>query len=173
MNTNNVNSEANVLDKCIQHIGEGTSWLQAVLVVIIGIQVVLRYVFNIAFVALEELQWHLYSVCFLLGFSYAVVKKSHIRTDIIYSRFSLKTRLIIDILSYLLLLLPFLVLAIYHSLFFVQWSFMHNEHSVDALGLPYRWIIKAFIPITLSIFGLAAVSQTIRIVGQLRKLGKN
>ena len=53
---------------------------------IIVINVVARYVFDEGRIELEELQWHLYSVGFLFGMSYAYQADTHIRVDVLHER---------------------------------------------------------------------------------------
>ncbi len=82
------NGLSNLPDRIVIGIGNAASWLIALLIVIILFQVVLRYMFHKSFVALEEVQWHLYAVVVLLSISYSYVKDSHIRLDIMHSQFS-------------------------------------------------------------------------------------
>lgn len=147
------------IDGTIRWIGQSASWFCLVLVFIICISVVLRYFFGISSLGFDELQWHIYSACWLLGFSYATVEGSHVRNDILYNRFSELTQLRIDFYGYLFLVLPFTCLVIYHSYFFAEWAYLQNEGSIDPGGLPHRWIIKSALPIGFTIFAIATISR--------------
>ncbi|MFG1488246.1 hypothetical protein ABMA58_03220 [Oceanospirillum sp. HFRX-1_2] len=59
------------LDKIVLSAGKIFAWAYVVLMVVIIVQVVLRYGFNHGLVVLEELQWHLYAVGVMFGVSYA------------------------------------------------------------------------------------------------------
>lgn len=162
---------SNKVDKAIFAIGNAASWFGLVLVVIVCTSVFLRYVMGVSNLWFDELQWHIYSACFMIGFAYSAVRGTHVRNDLLYNRFSERVRLWIDLLSYALLLLPFCIIAVYHSLSFVQWAWVQNEGSIDPGGLPARWIIKSFLPIGFGLFAIAALSQIYQTIGKLKNLG--
>ncbi len=166
------NTISDVLDHLIRRIGDATSWLCLALVALIVSSVMLRYVLSVSSLALDELQWHIYSLSWLIGFSYATVEGSHVRNDILYNKFSQIARLRIDLCSYLFLLLPFVGIAIYHSVFFVKWAYLQNEGSLDPGGLPYRWIIKTALPVGFALLGLSAISRIIDLSRQIASLKK-
>ena len=61
------------LDNILRSIGEWVSWVWMLLLAVIIVNVVLRYLFSEGRVEFEEIQWHLYSVGFLLGLPFAFV----------------------------------------------------------------------------------------------------
>jgi TRAP-type mannitol/chloroaromatic compound transport system permease small subunit len=152
------------LEQFILKIGHAFSWLSALLIFAIIVQVVFRYVFNSGLVKLEELQWHLYGALIMVGLSYANILDSHVRVDLLYQRFSKKTKSVIEIGGIVLLLIPFLYVVFFHSLDFVKDSFIHNEHSAAPNGLPYRWLIKAFIPLGCILFFISSIARLLRSV---------
>jgi len=153
---------ADTLDSFILKIGRVVSWANFILIVVTIFQVILRYGFNHGLVVLEELEWHLYSFAFMIGLSYALITNSHVRVDVIQSRFSQKTREFIDLFGHIFLLLPFIAALTYYGWEFTASSFALNEHSNAPLGLPFRWIIKSVIPISFVLLGVATVSRIIR-----------
>ena len=76
------------IDRHVLKVGEILSWIWLALMIIIFLNVVLRYGFSQGRIELEELQWHLYSIGFLFGLSYAYVDDKHIRVDVFHERFS-------------------------------------------------------------------------------------
>ena len=161
---------ASRIDSFIRWISEAASWFCLVLVAIICTSVVLRYFFGISSLGFDELQWHIYSASWLLGFSYATAIQTHVRNDILYGRFSKLTQLRIDFYGYLFLVLPFVGLAVYHSYFFAEWAYQQNEGSIDPGGLPHRWIIKSALPIGFALFGLSAVARLLDISSEIRAI---
>lgn len=159
---------ADSLDKFILNIGKVVSWTNFVLIIVTLLQVILRYGFNHGLVMLEELEWHLYSFAFMIGLSYSLVTNSHVRVDVLQSRFSRTTREFIDIIGHLFLLIPFLLVLIYYGWEFTSSSFALNESSATPLGLPFRWIIKSVIPISFVLMMIAAVSRIIRSIAIIR-----
>ena len=151
----------NIIDRFILGVGSILSWGAVILIAIIIFQVVLRYGFRSGFVVLEELQWHLYAIGVMFGLSFAQVKDSHIRVDLLHARFSERTQRIFEILGILFLLLPFCWVVFYNSLDFLYDSWRVNERSDAPLGLCCRWGIKSVIPISIAMLALAAVSRLI------------
>ncbi len=163
----------NFPDRLIIGIGNKAAWLTAVLIVMILVQVVLRYLFQTSFVALEEIQWHLYAVIIMLSISYSFVKDTHIRLDIVHSRLSKPTKQVIEILGIILFLWPIAFVFFIHSLEFVSESFRVGERSDAPMGLGYRWAIKSVIPVSFFLLFLGSLSRLFRAVSYLKnRLGK-
>lgn len=155
-------------DRWILRIGRFFSWANVLLIVVTVTQVVLRYGFNHGLVVLEELEWHLYAVAFMFGLSYALTTNSHVRVDLLNAKLSRKTREWIDLLGHIFLLLPFVVACIYYGWEFFYSSWIHNERSAAPLGLPWRWLIKSVIPISIAMLGAATISKIIRSISIIR-----
>jgi TRAP-type mannitol/chloroaromatic compound transport system permease small subunit len=151
-------------DTFIEWLGSAVSWLNSILVVNIVVQVVLRYVLGEGKIWLEELEWHFYAILLLVGLSYCLVSDTHVRLDIFYQKFSETSRHYVDLFGMLFLVLPFFFILFYHGLGFVATAWHVNESSPHPLGLPYWWIIKSFIPLTMFLVILAALSRIVRAV---------
>jgi len=104
-----------------------------------------RYLFHGGSVALQEWEWHLFDILFLLGLSYTLQSDKHVRVDIFYSRFSPRTKAIVDTVSQLFLVIPFTLLILYVSWDFVAISYAQHEVSADPGGLTHRYLIKGMI----------------------------
>jgi TRAP-type mannitol/chloroaromatic compound transport system permease small subunit len=160
------------IDTFIDRLGSVTCWLNSILVVNIVVQVVLRYALGEGKIWLEELEWHFYAVLLLVGLSYCLVSDTHVRLDVLHRKFSQTKREMIDLFGMLLLVLPFFTILFYHGLGFLATAWHVNESSPHPLGLPYWWIIKAFIPATMLLVILAALSRIVRAVMILRQIRK-
>ena len=163
------NKFSDVIDAIIRGIGHFCMWTNIVLIVVIILQVILRYGFGHGLVLLEELQWHLYALGIMFGASYAIMMDSHIRVDIIHARLSQKWRNRWDLFGIVFLLLPFAIVIFHQSLDFVYESWRVNERSDAPLGLPWRWAIKGVIPITFALLIAATISRAVRIIAVLRR----
>ena len=157
------------LDNLIRQIGHVVCMVNALLIVAIIGNVALRYGFSNGQVWLEELQWHFYAIGVMMGLSYAQINDSHIRVDILHARFSDRTKRIVEIIGILLFILPFVWVVFYHSLDFVADAWRTDERSAAPLGLPFRWAIKAVIPLSFGLLGLAIFSRLYRDVYLLVK----
>lgn len=150
------------LDNAVIMIGRTTGWLTVVLVAAIIAQVVLRYGFKSGMSSLEELQWHLYAVIFMIALSYSLVQDAHIRLDLLHQRFSPRLKEWVEVIGIIFLLMPMVVVFFLHGLPFAAKSFSIMERSPAPTGLPYRFIIKSFLPIGIGLLGIAALSRLIR-----------
>lgn len=165
---NRISEMADMADRLILTIGHISAWLIAVLMVTILLQVILRYMFNISFVSLEEIQWHLYAVIIMIGLSYSFVKDSHIRLDIIHARFSRRSKEKIEIMGIICFLWPMIFVFFMHGLSFVSDSFRVGEVSDAPTGLAYRWAIKSIIPIAFFLLFTGSISRLAKAVHYLR-----
>lgn len=159
---------AGAVDRFILRTGHVLCWANALLIVVIVVQVILRYGFGRGMVALEELEWHLFAVAFMFGLSYAVVTDAHVRVDLLSSRMSTSARAWVEILGITLLLLPFIVIVIIYGWEFFWSSWVRHERSLAPMGLPYRWAIKAVIPLSFIVLGLAALTRLTRTIQNLK-----
>jgi TRAP-type mannitol/chloroaromatic compound transport system permease small subunit len=154
-----------------EKIGFGVSWLTGLLVIVVCYDVFGRYLLKTSTVAVQELEWHLFGVIFLLGAAYTLKHNGHVRVDVFYTRFSEKTKAIVDFVGSLVFLIPFALVVIWSSKNFVSNAIMFNETSPDPGGLPARYILKAMIPagfFLLFLQGLALACQSL-----LKILGGN
>lgn len=155
------------LDRVIRFVGDSVSWLWLALVLVIILNVTMRYVFGEGRIELEEIQWHIYAVGFLIGISYVIESDDHVRVDLLHSHFSLKAQAWVEFVGITLFLMPFMVLVIYYSIPFVTNSFLAGESSQAPGGLPYRWAIRAVLLIGFSLMFVAALSRLSRVTSLL------
>ena len=134
------------------------------LLLVIVANVTLRYLFDDGRIEFEELQWHLYSIGFLLGLSYGYVDDAHIRVDVLRERLSPTLQAWIELYGTLLLLLPFLLLVLINAFPFVIYSFQTGEISESAGGLPFRWLIKGFLLIGFMGLLVVAIARLTRVM---------
>lgn len=165
--TNDAPGICKALDGFIRHTGHLVSWLAAVLIGVIIIQVILRYVFGRGLVVLEEVQWHLYAIGIMFGLSYALVSDSHIRLDLLHDRFPKRRKEKVEIFGIVFLLLPMIIVILIHAWPFLYDAWRINERSDAPMGLCCRWFIKAVLPVGFILLGLGAISRLVRAVSFL------
>lgn len=153
------------LDRLLDRLAGALSWIWLALIVVIVASVVLRFGFGGGRVELEELQWHLYAVGFLIGIVACARHDRHVRVDVLRERMAPRTRAWVDLYGILLLQLPFVALVLWSAWPLVVSSFETGERSDAAGGLPSRWILKAALPVAFGLLTLATASR-------LRQLGR-
>jgi TRAP-type mannitol/chloroaromatic compound transport system permease small subunit len=128
----------------------------------------MRYLFQQGSVGLQELEWHLFALIFLLGSAYTLKHDGHVRVDILYRshRLSDKHRAWIDVIGIVLFLMPFCVLILISS-----WPFAYNA-SPDPGGLPYRFILKSAILLGFLLLLIQSIAELIKNIRNLRNQQK-
>lgn len=155
------------LEAVVNLVGQACSWLWVVLIVLIVVNVALRYVVGTNYIAMEELQWHLYAVGFLMALSFAMLVDGHVRVDVLAERLRPRARAWIELLGIVVLILPFVVVVISYAIPFVERAWQIGEVSAAPGGLPYRWFIKSFIIVGFSFIGIAAIARLMRVTAFL------
>lgn len=153
-----------VIDRCTEYTGRLTSWLVLVLVLLVSYDVTMRYLFQSGSIAIQEMEWHLFSLIFLLGAAYTFKHDEHVRLDLVYQSRIMNDyrRAWVNLLGGLIFLIPFCILVITSSWPFVQSAYIHGEISADPGGLQYRWLIKSAIPLAFVLLALQGVSSVVK-----------
>ncbi len=149
----------NFVDSLSDKIGHLVGWMTTLMVLVVFYDTVMRYAFNVGNVALQELEWHLFAIVFLLGAAYTLKDDGHVRVDILYVNLSKKTKAWIDFLGVFVLLIPFSVMVILSTRGFIMNSWAVREVSPDPGGLPAYYIIKSMIPLGFSLLIVQGLSE--------------
>lgn len=156
------NRVSNAIDTVIVAAGDLASWLWPILVAVTVAQVILRYGFGRGSIMFEELQWHIYAVGFMIGLSYCADVDRHVRVDVVAEKWSLRTRGWIELAGLAFFLLPFSIIVALEGIPYAKSAYDFGEVSAAPGGLPYRWILKSFIPIAMALLALTAFSRLTR-----------
>lgn len=152
-------------------IGRAVSWLTLVMVLVTFAIVVLRYVFNVGWIAMQESVSYMHTMVFMLGAAYTLKHDGHVRVDIIYQRCSARTQAWIDFLGALMLLMPVAGFILYSSWEYVGNSWAIHESSRSSGGLPGVFLIKTLIPVMACLLFLQALALMLHSL--LSSLGYN
>src|SRR5260370_40755583 len=101
-----------VIDKFTDTTGVWVAWLNVPLVLAVAYEVFARYVFNAPTIWSFDVTYMLYGTIFMLGAAYALHKGAHIRTDFFYEKWSVKTRGMVDSISYVGSFFPSLIMLL-------------------------------------------------------------
>jgi len=158
-------------EKLSEKTGRFISWFTALLVILVCIDVFTRYFLMESSVAVQELEWHIFALIFLIAAPYTLKHDGHVRVDVFYSRFSEKKKAWIDLAGTILFLIPFCLLIIYASKNFVLNSFNISESSPDPGGLPSRYILKAVLPVSFFLLLIQGISLLFKSVLKIKNGG--
>ena len=107
---------------------------------------------------IQEMQWHLHAVLFLMCFGFAYVRDAHVRIELVRDGLRPRTRIWIELMGTLLFMLPYCFVIIEYGLEFAMRAYEMNERSSAQTGLDHRFIIKAFLPFGFVMLAVAALS---------------
>jgi len=150
------------LDRIAKYSGHLAAILVVVLSLLVAYDAVMRYLFSAGSIALQEVEWHLFDVIFLLGLTYALKHDKHVRVDIFFERYSKETRAIVQILSMLLLVIPFSLVFLSDSIDMFTQSYLQNEISSDPGGLTHRYVIKGVLVLAFMLLAIQALSEMLK-----------
>ena len=123
-----------ILDDFTEVTGKVISWLVLFLVMLVSYDVTMRYLFQSGSIALQELEWHIFSLIFLLGSAYTFKHDGHVRLDLVYqSKFMNDYRRAwVNFLGSLLFLIP--LGSSFHSTILIILSHLTQLLILDQRG---------------------------------------
>ncbi len=150
----------------LDRISKYAGFLAAILVIILSFLVAydaaMRYLFSAGSIALQEIEWHLFDVVFLLGLTYALKHDKHVRVDIFFERYTTQTKAIVQILAMLLLVIPFSLVFLGDALDMLTQSYLQKEISSDPGGLTHRYVIKGVLVLSFVLLVIQAISEILK-----------
>lgn len=157
-----------LLDAISEWTGRLLSWLTLFMVVVTFVIVVLRYGFDLGWIAMQESVLWMHGMVLMLGSAYTLRHEAHVRVDVFYRQFSGRTQAMVDFAGTLLLLLPVCVFILWSSWGYVSDSWALAEQSREAGGLPALYLLKTVIPMAAGLLALEGVALAARAWGTVR-----
>jgi len=151
-----------------EHVGRAISWLTLAMVLITFLVVVLRYVFSVGWVWMQESYVWLHGIVFMVGAGYTLLHNGHVRVDIFYRDADPRWKAKVDLFGALLLLLPVVIMVFLGSTDYVIDSWRRLEESREAGGLPGLFLLKTMILAFCVLVGLQGLSMAARSLLMLR-----
>ena len=162
------------LVRAIDAVSTGAGWLAGWFIVpmtlAVTYEVIARYAFYAPTTWSYELGWILYSAQFMLAASYTLLKGGHIRTDVLYERWSAKTRATVDAVCYVLFFFPGMLCILYAGAVEARQAWDISERTglrVFIVSVP-MYVVKSIIPVTAALLLLQGVSELIRCARVIR-----
>ncbi|MCF6355111.1 MAG: TRAP transporter small permease subunit [Candidatus Polarisedimenticolaceae bacterium] len=143
-------------------VGRAASWLSLLMVLVTFAVVVLRYAFDLGWIAMQESITYMHAVLFLSGVAYTLRHQGHVRVDIFYRRFSKRTQAWVDLFGTLFLLMPVCLF-----IFFISWDYVASswslfEGSREAGGLDGVFLLKSMILVMAGLLVLQGLAILLR-----------
>ena len=156
-----------MLDRLSSRIGEASSWLTLLMVLVTFVVVVMRYVFDAGFIWLQESVVWMHAVVFMVGAAYTLQQEQHVRVDIFYREMSVQGKAWVDLIGVVVFLLPLCAFLAWKATDFIALSWTLREASRESGGLPYPLIpmlktVLVIMPITVALQGVAMLRRSVR-----------
>jgi len=148
---------------------KGIAWACFIMVLVIAYDVILRYLFRAPTVWQYDISYMLGGSIIILGAGYVHLERKHVRVDILYNGFSLRTRLIIDVCFTSLCFFPLITALIFSSVQHAIHAYTVKEFSEVGFWRPLMWPFRSIIPIGLAILWLQGLANFVRDVHRLAK----
>ena len=127
-----------------------------------GYEIVMRKLFNAPSAFLQAIEWEAFTLLVLLSLGHAYLRDAHVRVDILRDRLRPATKAVIELVGYVVFILPFALIVIVAGTEYAADAYRDGERSALAYGRPWRWLIKGALAFGVGLFLLAATSAAIR-----------
>lgn len=153
-----------LVDRLSQSIGRAVSWFVLAMVLVQFTVVVMRYVFGLGSIWMQESILYLHGLVFMLAAAYALSANAHVRVDIFYRDAAPRRKALVDLFGSLMFLLPFCAVIAWVSVPYVGVSWRILEGSRETSGIPAVFVLKTALLLfagLLALQGLAGVGRAI------------
>ncbi len=157
----------NICNLINQKIGQTTSWLAVIMVIMMSLNVFMRYLFAMGDPWQQELVRFMHAMLFLLATGYAFQLEQHVRVDVLYQNMSIYTKAKVNLIGSLIFLFPTAISLIYFSYGYVIKSWSIFEGSSEYLGMPGVFLLKSCIWVcggVLIIHGISIICRSVLIL---------
>jgi TRAP-type mannitol/chloroaromatic compound transport system permease small subunit len=155
---------ANGIDAINDWIGNKIVWLTLIMALVMFVNVVLRYAFDMGWIWMQESVTYMHGVLFMVSGGFSLLHNQHVRIDIVYDKVSERKKAVIDLFGTFFLLLPTCVVIFYYAYPYVRDSWAVLEDSMEAGGLPGVYLLKTIILVFSVLVGLQGISKALRAI---------
>jgi TRAP-type mannitol/chloroaromatic compound transport system permease small subunit len=157
------------IDSLNEWVGRSVMWLVLAAVLISAANAIVRKAFNTSSNAFLEIQWYLFAAVFLLAAAYTMLRQEHVKIDVLLSRFSKRTQILVDCFGIVVFLWPMCGIIISMVWPLVVKAYLTGEMSSNAGGL-IRWPVFAIVPVGFSLLALQGFSELVKRIAFLKGL---
>jgi TRAP-type mannitol/chloroaromatic compound transport system permease small subunit len=156
------------IDRVNERIGHAIAWVALAMVLVQFIVVVMRYVFAIGNIAMQESIWYMHGILFMIGAGYTLMHGGHVRVDVVYGEASPRYKAIVDVIGTLIFLIPVSIAALWLSWDYVINAWKVLEGSTEGSGLPLIFAYKTVIWVFAVLVFLQGLSMLFKAIRYLR-----
>ena len=158
------------IDRLNTFVGRYAIWLIFGATAISAINAVVRKLFDYSSNAYLEVQWYLFAWSFLIAAGYTLLKREHVRIDVLNSHFPKKLQVAVEILGLVFFLTPLCLMVLYFTIPLTLQMFQTGEMSSNPGGL-IRWPVWLALPLGFALLLLQGWSELIKVLAYLAGQG--
>lgn len=156
------------IDRINLAVGRVVAWLALLMALVQFTTVILRYVFAVGFIPMQEAVWYMHGILFMAGAGFTLLHDGHVRVDVFYRTAPARSRALVDLWGSVAFLVPLCVLTVFLSWSYVLNSWFILERSTEVSGLPLIFALKTMIWVFAVLLGLQGVALAARALRCLR-----
>jgi TRAP-type mannitol/chloroaromatic compound transport system permease small subunit len=154
-------SVAKAIDSLNQRLGSWVAWLALIMVLVQFVVVLMRYVFGMGSIAMQESIIYMHGILFMVGAGYTLLHDGHVRVDIFYREATPKHKAKVDIFGVLAFLLPVCILIWIYSWPYVVSAWEVYEGSKETSGIQAVFLLKTIVLVFCVLVALQGISMLI------------
>jgi TRAP-type mannitol/chloroaromatic compound transport system permease small subunit len=166
------------IDRFSSWSGKAISWVVLLSTVLISYDVLMRYLskpfenvpgvgdfirsiwftYNYSY----DMSYYLYAVLFMIGGAYALSRAQHVRGDIFYKNWSVKTQGKVDLFLYIFAFYPGILAMVSVGAQWAAYSWSIHERAFTSAAAPPLYPLKTVIPIAAGLMAIQGVAEVVR-----------
>ncbi len=151
-----------VIDKFTEWTGPLFMLISIPLILSNVVEVVMRYVFKDPTIWALDITTMAFGALFMIGSAYGLLKGAHVRTDMLWDKFTDRKKGMIDSCAYILFFLPAMAILCFTSFDDFLYSMSINEKSNSGAWQPIIWPLRAVITIATGMLFLQGISELLK-----------
>ncbi len=144
--------------------GKAFAWCIVILTFSTCYEVFVRYVLNAPTVWAFDMSVQMYGALFMMSGAYALSQGAHVRGDVLYRLLSTKTQAKIDLVLYILFLMPGALALIVYGYSFASDSWFYKEVSWSSPARIQIYFFKTLIPVSGTLVLLQGIAEAVRCI---------
>jgi len=153
---------ARATDVANERIGVTVAWLALFTVLVEFTVVLMRYVFGVGSVKMQESIVYMHATLFMVAAGYTLLHNGHVRCDIFYAAATPRRKALIDLIGVFIFLLPMCALIAWVAWPYVASAWAVREGSQEgSLGIPGVFLLKSLVLVFAGLLALQGVALAI------------
>lgn len=148
--------------------GKSFAWCIVILTLSTCYEVFVRYVLNSPTTWAFDMSVQMYGSLFMMAGAYALSQDAHVRGDVVYRLMPLKWQAGVDLLLYIIFLMPGALCLVYYGIDQAMESWSYQEVSWSSPARIQIYFFKTLIPIAGTLLLLQAIAEAVRCIQCMR-----